>query len=100
MARYIHDIVANINSRYAANNCPTRLSQIILWMDNCAGQFKSKFFFGYIMKYAQEHSLDFLVNYFAEQHGKVCTYSCVHMFCFRFGYLVLLSNFLAAVEYL
>ena len=41
------------------------------------------------MKYAQEHSLDFLVNYFAEQHGKVCTYSCV---CSAFD-LVILSSF-------
>ena len=41
------------------------------------------------MKYAQEHSLDFLVNYFAEQNGNVRMYSCM---CSAFD-LVNLSSF-------
>ena len=69
--QYIEDIVDDINNKYKQQNCDTRLNKIILWMDNCAGQFKSKYFFGYLMQYAQNKSIDFLINYFAEQHGKV-----------------------------
>ena len=49
--QYIEDIVDDINNKYKQQNCDTRLNKIILWMDNCAGQFKSKYFF--ISKTAQ-----------------------------------------------